>query len=600
MFDTTHYLHYVLDAETDYHYTDDLMRLSPDAYLWQELKEVHGFPYVIFVKKNDSGFALEVYDTGSGELLTWSARKKGFFESKTFSPPDTVQLRRRNFRLSDLGKQDSTLLDLLSEVQRNARNEKVALVYTPAALSALIACSSDGLSILREYAVNRKKAPNAISVVQIDMTAAALDRTFLQQDSMLTELDDTLAKALRGNIRKPLLTTLEEQLGERLIDFTVRQNDMLNILMYDALENQNDQDSAAQLSDQAEYLRLSCHYDLSIAYMLGSRGSEPRRRSIIYGKLQESTFRNALRSSAAKLRATNAEASMRYLFQQEFSHLPEVSSGHRVVYNDSLVKSATALTLPEAYLHFDDTLKRVPEELVQSVRTLWNRNRNDYVCDRIEEYCGAIYNACADEDWNAVTDALLLLRLCSRNICADTAMRCNLEQIFQLGSQVLSASAKYLQTQASYRDMEKLKKKGAIRSEAGQTLDTMQATMDTVNLEAERMMLDISRTNLRQCITFFNMQTRTQKEIEDFFQNQAQAQKEAIAQFEAQQKILQAHKPQPETEAPVEEVQPDTKRHSRFSYSLDEEDNPVEFDHSWRKYTGVRPPWQEDPDDQFI
>ena len=79
MFDTTHYLHYVLDAETDFHYTDDLMRLAPDAYLWRELKEVHGFTYVVFVKKNDNGFALEVFDSGSGALVSWSSRKKGFF-----------------------------------------------------------------------------------------------------------------------------------------------------------------------------------------------------------------------------------------------------------------------------------------------------------------------------------------------------------------------------------------------------------------------------------------------------------------------------------------------------------------------------------------
>ncbi len=596
MFDTTHYLHYVLDAETDYHYTDDLMRLSPDAYLWHELKEVHGFTYILFVKKNDSGFSLEVFDSASGELLTWSARKKSFFESKTFSPPDEVQIRHKNYRLSDIGKQDSTLLDLLSEVQRNARNDKVALIYSPASLSALLTCSSDGKARLAEYVDNRKKAPNTIAVIQIDMTAAALDETFLRDDTIFTELDPRLGKALKGNVRKPLLTALEEQLGDRLVDFSARQSDMLNILLFDALENQDGRDSAAQLNDQAEYLRMSCHYDLSIAYMLGARGSEPRRRSIIYGKLQEPTFRNALRGSAGKLRAINAEAPMRYLFQTEFSPLPEVSSGHRVLYNDSLVKSVMALALPEAYLRFDDTLKTVPEELTKAVQTLWNRNRNTFVCERIEEYCGAIYSACVDEDWDAVTDALLLLRLCSQHICADQAMQCNLDRIFQLGSRVLKDSGKLFQAQASFRDMEKIKKSAPGHSSTSQTHQFIYSTVDKVNLEAEQLMLDINRSDLRQCITFFNMESRTQKEIEDFFQNRERAQQEALAQFEAKKKILtsQQTKEEEEKAPPVPEKQPEPRYRANLTYSLDDEDDPVEFDHSWRKHTGYTPPWKHD------
>ena len=596
MFDTTHYLHYVLDAETDFHYTDDLMRLAPDAYLWRELKEVHGFTYVVFVKKNDNGFALEVFDSGSGALVSWSSRKKGFFESKTFSPPEEVQIRHSICQPAQLGRQDSTLLELLCDIQRNARGKKVALVYSPDSLNALLACTDNGLSRLKEFVVDRKKVPNTICVIQIDMTAAALDHTFLQEGMPFPELDPALNKALYGNAHKPLLTALEEQLGERLIDFSTRRNDMLNMLLFDALESSGDQDSSAQLADQAEYLRMSCHYDLSIAYMLGSRGSEPRRRSVIYGKLKETTFRNALRNSAEKLRRTNAEASMQYLFQTEFSPLPEVPSGLRVLYNDSLVKSVSALALPEAYLQFDDTLKSVPAELTKAVRTLWNQRRNPFVCDKIEEYCSAIYSACVEENWDTVTDALLLLRLCARHLCANTAMQCNLDQVFRLGSLVLKDSARLFRAQASFRDLEKIKKSSAA-GKVSHMLDSITTSTDKISLQAEQVMLDARRSDLHQCITFFNMQTRTQKEIEDFFRSREASQQESLLQFEEKKKLL-AYPQSSQPEAfPTEDAEDDPAGESLpvFDYpDCEEKDEPVEFDHSWRKYTGYRPPWEDD------
>lgn len=599
MFDTKHYLHYVLDAEMDFHYTDDLMRLSHDSYLWHELKERHGFTYVIFVKLTESGFFLEAFDSGSDALLTWSARKKAWHESNTFHLPDKVQIQHSSYLPAKLGRQDSTLMDLLWKVQHNARNEKIALVYTPASLRAMLACTPKGINKISEFVDNRKKAPNAISVIQIDMTAEALERAFLGDGSPFPDLEPALKKGLLSNMNKPLLTVLDEQLGERLTDFSTRQNDMHNILMFQALESMDGQDTTAQLSDQAEYLRLSCQYNLSIAYMLGNRGSEPLRRSVIYGKLKEPAFRTALRTSANALRDSNPEAPMRFLFQQKFGSLPQTHPEHRVLHNDSLVKTVTALTLPEDYLHFDNTLKSVPEELTQAVRTLWSKKRNRFVCEKIEDYCSALYSACRDKDWDTVTDALLLLRLCARHLCANVAMQCNLDPVFKLGSTVLSDSAKFFHSQADIADMERIRKTGIHAGDVSHMHSKLTSITASTTLELEKVMLDAQRSDLRQCITFFNMNTRTQKEIEDFFQNREQAQKEVLNQLESASALIsqvQNHQPEePLSHEPVPE-EPVKKSVSAYhDWAQDDEYNPEDFDPSWRQHTGYRPPWEDDP-----
>ena len=77
MFDTAYYLHYVLDVKEDNHYTEDLMQLSPEAYLWHELKERHGFEYVVFVDALHNKLMLKVFDRASKQWLC--PPKKSFF-----------------------------------------------------------------------------------------------------------------------------------------------------------------------------------------------------------------------------------------------------------------------------------------------------------------------------------------------------------------------------------------------------------------------------------------------------------------------------------------------------------------------------------------
>ena len=452
MFDTAYYLHYVLDAENDSHYTEDLMRLSPCSYLWQVLKEQSSFSRVVFVNLVNSRLELETFDNASYQFL--QPIKKGFLGfGKGKEQPLPDGLCHKTFYPPEIKQEDSTLLDFLLECQQTHKKERTAVVCTAEALEVLYERSdTEGRRKLAFYIENRTLP--AILAVRLGMSTIALRKTFLQGRCFLAELDSNIREVLRSHAQQPLLEMLSRQLGGQLVDFSRQKGEMVNLLMYDALESGSSPDTPEQLRDQGEYLQLCLDAGVGLAETFAHvPRHEPLKRNTVYGKLADPAFRSRLRTDTARLRARNPESPMADLFRREFRAFPESGGVRELCCEDELYRKVCTLILPEAYLKENLAQGRVPEALRKALATLWNKPRNQKVCDMIRATTDAALDALPRKDWVTLTDAMNLLSLCTRQLCADPVLNDNLDELFATGQELLLASADLNRQEQSFREM---------------------------------------------------------------------------------------------------------------------------------------------------
>lgn len=499
MFDCSYYLHYVLDIENDFHYTEDLMRLSPDSYLWHELKERKGFSNVVFVNQNGGRLELETFDNASFCFLQ-PVKKKWFGKVDKQSVDESIC--RKPIYLEEIKQEESTLLDFLLKCQEKHKTENTAVVCTSESLKRLYECSGGSA---KEKLKNNivKNTSRSILVVRLSMSTAALRETFLDGYCFLRELDGNIKGVLGGYARQPLLKTLSGQLGGRLVDFSRQNTDMVNLLMYDALENGTGQDSPNQLWDQSEYLRscLDCGVALAEPFLNAPR-HEPLKRNTIYKKLVDPNFRSRLRNEASRLRSQNADSSMEDLFCREFGLRPNDSGIREVYFDDELYRKVCSLILPEEYLKENLAYGQSLKELRKAVTTLWNKPRSQKVCDMIRDTVDAALEAVSRTDWITLTDAMVLLSLCTRQICAELVLNDNLDEIFNTGRELLRASAELNRQKRNFEEQWDYNKKKADR-DLDEATRVIHAVNDTV-LEGKEKKLGMLRRSLYETILYFD------------------------------------------------------------------------------------------------
>lgn len=450
MFDTAYYLHYVLDTENDSHYTEDLMRLSSGSYLWRELKETRGFSRVVFVNLVKNQLLLETFDNASYQFLQ-PVKKNwlGFIVEQ----PVTEGLCHKTFPPVQIKQEESTLLHYLLECQQHHKKERTALVCTAEALEHLYSNAAPAhKSELVSCAENC--ALDAIMVVRLGMSTNSLAKTFLRGRCFLTELDKNIREVLRSHAQQPLLDMLSRQLGGQLVDFSRRQDDMVNLLMYDALENSSGTDSPDQLRHQGEYLQLCLDHQVGLAaYFTNSPRHEPLKKDTVFGKLADEEFRSRLRAETARLRARNPQSPMEDLFRREFRITADNKGIRDLCCEDELYRKVCSLTLPEDYLKQNLAHGRILEALAKALGTLWNKPRNPKVCEMIRFTSDMLLETAARKDWVTLSDVMTLLSLCSRQICADPVLNDNLDELFATGQELLLASADHSRQERSFRDM---------------------------------------------------------------------------------------------------------------------------------------------------
>lgn len=507
MFDTAHYLHYVLDTARQAHYTGDMMKLSQGAFLWHELKECHGFDGVAFLTNENQKLRLKVYDAESEQIFR--QEKKGLFSSQKEVTP---QIQPESFSLSELKKSDKELLRWLLERQKKAKNKKTALV-----------CNVDALELLYRYAdekdrsmlveEGRRKSTQGILLVNLPTEAGQLQRA-LGPMGCLAQLDADVAQLQQSKVRRPMLSLLEEQLTGRFTDLGNLESSIENMLLYDTLEKGDGEDSLEDIKNQARYLSLCCQFRVRTELI----PDEPVTHDALAKKLRESIFRDRLRQEVAKLLKSEEGTSVEQQFRKAFRDQIDSSADLRICYADDLVSRVAALPSLEENDQIVWSLKKVPQSLCKALQTLWNLPRSEQVCDMIETCCGAIHCAYPEQDWDTVTDALLLLQLCTRYLCAPHRMDENLKELFQSAEEVLNLSFECFRLGKDQQQFRQIHQ--------GKT-DALSRLQDKIydgskTLEQNIYYLKVKRADLHDKIVFFNAQERNPEEISAFLSKKLQ------------------------------------------------------------------------------
>lgn len=496
MFEIAHYLHYVLDTKEDPHYTKDLLKLSPPAYLWQELKERHRFDNVVFVETGEGGLWLRVYDTGSAEVLR--PVKKGWFSSGKKEREERPE--PQCFSLAQLKQQPGTLLPWLLECQKNRKSERTALIFTADALrSAYDRCDRKGKELLHKYI--KDGTQSGVLIIRIDKDAPTLEGTFLDGARWLSELDPMVRSALQGYGTRPLLTALSEQLCSQLVDFSGYEGELLPMLQREALDKSFGLDSPDELQEQARYLALCCQKGM----LCDQDPDAPIKRSQINSYVSRRENREALRSQTRQLRQESDSLSMEELFARHHGNLPTIR--RQVLFDDELTRTVAALILPQDYLEKNRGQARTLLQLKQGVQTLWNKPRNRTVVRMLRDACDGVRQACEDGDWDTVTDGMTLLSLCTRQLCADPALNDNLDRIFEVGRELLLTASEYFHQRrtlaAESRDELEL-------YQISKAQLTVQLGNEAI-LDAKRQRLESLRGSLGQAILYFNDNPRSER-----------------------------------------------------------------------------------------
>ena len=274
------------------------------------------------------------------------------------------------------------------------------------------------------------------------------------------------------------------------------------MLMYEALFEGNCQDSVAQMKDQADYLKLCCQTGRGLEDQIPAHiVHEPLKRNRIYSKLTNQNFRSILRAKADTLRQHSQDMPLEDLFYREHG----ISSDTRMVCDlcceDTLARKVAAITLPAEYFSKHGKYADVPKQAHLAVTTLWNKCRNERVCTMIDKCCDSIANASKDGDWDTVTDALMLMKMGARYICADSELEKNFSDIFAAGEELLAFSAEYFR---QCKDLAGIYPDSDLKSYQLPKDEIVIRLSEEATLEAKMYKLAALRKNLGRAILYFD------------------------------------------------------------------------------------------------
>lgn len=126
----------------------------------------------------------------------------------------------------------------------------------------------------------------------------------------------------------------------------------------------------------------------------------------------------------------------------------------------------------------------------------------------IRDTIDAALGAVSRKDWITLTDAMTLLSLCARQICADPVLNDNLDEIFSTGKELLLASADLNRQKQSFQDMyamEKLDYHNIYKVDVDiyKAKFVAHAANDTI-LESKAKKLSMLRSSLYDTILYFD------------------------------------------------------------------------------------------------
>lgn len=418
-----HPTYFVFDNLKDCHYTDTLMALRPEAYLWHELKRDRKADIALFVSMQNQQLRVRTFDTASAEFVTtqnkvfWGSTKKlsaQTVENSTVSPGTIV--------MSYLNRGEDFLRWLGENAEKNS-SLTIALAVSHDAFDALIA-TGDITSLPQ----------NCFTMIRLPADAAGLEPLLLK-DSALLRTYPTLAQCLQ-TIEEPLMTVLNRQLKDRIISLHHQEEDVRNMLLRHTVCTDGAPDTMDQLRDQAAYLHLCRKYNR--LYLLSSAFDDNPCTAPYLSTLSADleTFRKKLRDRTALLRIEYPHGTIEDAMRAK-GLISDVSQDH-LVYTDPLAINLYALRSQWLADDLPDALCNVDFGQILKLATLWNKPRNALVLEQAAIFCDRARNAMTHRYWDIAFDALYLLSFCADLVCAPASEDENLKKIFSLGLEILN------------------------------------------------------------------------------------------------------------------------------------------------------------------
>lgn len=524
MFSYDHFLHFVFDYRNELHYTENLLVLEPEAYLWHELRR-QGTDIALFVAERGSGITLEAFDSASAEVL--KPEKKGFFQISKAPSLEEQRAVHHTYTLRDIDEEEDTLLEWLLErpEQKGLKKKRTALVLSLEGFTVLWQQSNPKV---RQRLLRQIERPDGqcILILRLPLQTKALEEAFFGKSELLPQLCPGIGKAMEGP-REPLMEALRRQLGDRMVSFH-RAEDTLNMLLRQALEEGKFPDSLRELEEQAAYLRLRYPH----------MGPAVKRRDL-YEQLRQPGFREELRRRTAQLRQKYPELTVAEALKAD-----GLTAADRVAleYDDPLVRNLTNLYLPEEFFSQAEDGPALREALAgikQDFSTLWNRRRSAAVCRWADAFYSEARTAGAQGDWDTLRDALQLLRFCGEQICAAPEQEEALDVIFEIGKTVLDLSYNQFQ-EKNFRTL--FRPTQAPTGWYADKLKTAQIFHDDVariGREDAVMQLHTFRTTLQTLISQFHERKISNDTAREIFEREQQLLADKLTEAEAVPAVAQ-------------------------------------------------------------
>lgn len=422
-------LRFILDPDNDDHYTDSLLKLSCVPYIWYRLRRGGMARRILFVQvQPDNQLAFHVCDDESREHLLSKVRRRGSWFDRPVQPGATTDHTVKALNLTEE--------DLLQRLLGS--DAEAALVFTFDAFARVCRCSSDkGARLLTDLLDGRN---NRVPV-------------FIRLPSRAGELEECLHAGTAGcgllkyacgcldsiskNEREPLVKALSDLLGSQLLRLDGHPEETYHLLLAQALSCGDCPDSLPELRDQADYLEL-CR-TLRVKLLEPDAESErltPVTLRELDAMLREPGFRSRLRTQVRELRQACPVGSIHSAMAQE-RHLPKLPPFP--AYQDELAQVALCLSIPDECKDKAELCSDL-DDAKRSLITLWNRPRNPQVVDAAGELCRCIRGAVNHKNWEALKDAVYLLKFCAGQLCAPSERNEALQKIFESGSAIIALS----------------------------------------------------------------------------------------------------------------------------------------------------------------
>lgn len=425
-----HSLYFVFDSLNDCHYTDTLLKLGPEAYLWHELKPTGKAHILLSVTAPAPGGQLQVrtFDSASTEFLM--LQNNLFLTTKKL--PDailkdsTAQAHCHSF--SQLNRSGDFLTWLGACAEKN-KGRSIALLIAYDAFASIQGTGD----------VNALPS-NCTTLIRLPAEAGKLAQGLLGNRALrqaFPQLEDSL-----GGSQEPLMSALSRRLGDQMLCLFQQEQDVRNLLLRQAVVDPEGTDSVEQLRDQAACLHLLRRHRR--LHLLHSRYSDPAQIVPLSTLSADwKNYRKALGDLARAQRAACPNGSMEdALAAQGLIPTPSSAAGSppfcHPVYTGVLTRDLYHLQELLRGRNVPADLRAVDFREILKLTTLWNRPRNSQIMAYVQAFCDGACSAVGDGQWDIVQDMLLLLQFCAEQVCAQDSQNCSLSHVLSLGSEILT------------------------------------------------------------------------------------------------------------------------------------------------------------------